>query len=766
MQNYTKVRTIRARALHAGALIIGTSGLWTPSLPAAAADAATTGAGDKLAEIVVTAQRREQNMQDVGTSVTAFDAKTLEQFGFKDVTDVAGQVPGLQYNQYGATVTIYNLRGVSQNDFSDHQEAPIAVYADDAYIGSTGALAGSLFDLERVEVLRGPQGTLFGRNATGGLIQYVSKLPTDSPEAYVQLTGGNYGTFESEGALSGPLSDRVSARLSFDTSSHDGYITNRIGHSIEDQNQYAMRLQFRIKPTDDGEILIKLHALTNSHETAGDYSWAASAPDATGRGVFAPAGTPDLGGYVNTGGSPFSQAEDRRGLFNRTVWGANVRVNWKFDSFSLASVTDYLKMQKRYGEDSDMSPNPLFNYDTQAHYQQFSQEFRINGKHEGLRWIAGVYYLNYKTTNFEDTSLPDYIPPVPFPYGNGDANLNLRTSSPSAFGQLEYSFTDHWVGIVGARYTIDQKQYLYNYRCNVCGPPDANSPPGGFPFSTTYSTGAGYPDAEKTYRMPMGKVELDYKVDQDNLLYASVNRGDKGGGWSAPSSGYVNLNPAYGFVPQLKMNYDEERLTSYEAGFKSTFWDGAARLNGDVFYYDYKNYQGFFLDVATQIVENIDAKVKGSELELAVVPFHGFHAQLGVSYLDSRALNVPTPSGILVTSQLPQAPPWSVNAVARYEWPAFGGKLSAEVDAKWNKQMYLELINAPVDLQSSYTLTNARIGYTDPSGRWDVAAYCKNCFNTLYRIYNLDLSGFLGVNQAVYGPPRLYGVNVAYHWGK
>jgi iron complex outermembrane recepter protein len=760
MQSHMKRRIFRIRAARAAVGVIFAVGPWAFCL---AADSASD---DKVGEIVVTAQRREQNLQDVGTSVTAFDAHALEQLGFKDVTDVAGQVPGLQYNQYGATVTIYNLRGVSQNDFSDHQEAPIAVYADDAYIGSTGALAGALFDLQRVEVLRGPQGTLFGRNATGGLIQYLSKPPTDTPEAYAQLTGGNFGTFESEGALSGPLTDTVSARLSFDTASHEGYITNRIGHAIEDQNQYAMRLQFRIKPSDSGEILVKLHALTNSHETSGDYSWAASFPDATGRGVFAPAGTTDLGGYVNTSSSPFNQAEDRRGLFNRTVWGTNVRVNWNFDVFSLASVTDYLKMQKRYGEDSDISPNPLFNYDTEAHYQQFSQEFRLNGKSGDLRWIAGAYYLNYKTTNFEQTTLPDFIPPVPFPYGDGLANLNLRTSSPSVFGQLEYGLTEHWVGILGARYTIDQKQYLYNYSCNVCGPPAANAPPGGFPFNLTYSSATGFPDAEKTYRMPMGKAELDYKIDQDNLLYGSVNRGAKGGGWSAPSSGYVNLNPAYTFVPTLKMNYDEERLTSYEVGFKSTFWDGAARLNGDVFYYDYKNYQGFFLDVATQIVENIDAKVKGSELELAVVPFHGMHVQLGISYLDTQALNVPTPAGVLVTSQLPQAPPWSVNAVARYEWPAFGGKLSAEVDAKWNKEMYLELINAPVDLQPSYTLTNARLGYTDPSGRWDVFAYCKNCFNTLYRIYNLDLSGFLGINQSVYGPPRLYGASVAYHWGK
>src|SRR6185437_13031116 len=404
MQNYTKVRTIRARALHAGALIIGTSGLWTPSLPAAAADAATTGAGDKLAEIVVTAQRREQNMQDVGTSVTAFDAKTLEQFGFKNVTDIAGQVPGLQYNQYGATVTIYNLRGVSQNDFSDHQEAPVAVYSDDAYIASTGALAGSMFDLQRVEVLRGPQGTLFGRNATGGLIQYVSASPTDHPEGYMQITGGNFGTIQSEGAVSGPLTDALSARVSFSTADHNGYITNRVGPDVNDQKQYAARLQFLLKLGDNNEIRLKLHALNNDHEIAGNYSWAAAIPDATGRGVFAPPGTPDLGGYVNPSTSPFNQAENREGLFNRTVWGANLRATFHLPGdVTLVSVTDYLKMQKRYGEDSDMSPNFIFNYDTGQHYQQFSEELRLNGAVGGFRWITGLYYLNYFTRNFEYT---------------------------------------------------------------------------------------------------------------------------------------------------------------------------------------------------------------------------------------------------------------------------------------------------------------------------------------------------------------------------
>src|SRR5579862_7379653 len=185
-----------ARKTHGAAALLVVPSLL--ALPCWAQEAAEE-SGDKLAEIIVTAQRREQNLQDVGTSVTAFDGAALQQLGLKNVTDIAGQVPGLQYNQYGATVTIYNLRGVSQNDFSDHQEAPIAVYTDDAYIGSTGALAGALFDLQRVEVLRGPQGTLFGRNATGGLIQYVSKQPTDTPEGFVELTGGNFNTFNSEG---------------------------------------------------------------------------------------------------------------------------------------------------------------------------------------------------------------------------------------------------------------------------------------------------------------------------------------------------------------------------------------------------------------------------------------------------------------------------------------------------------------------------------------------------------------------------------------
>ena len=711
-------------------------------LPTAWAQEVAEESGDKLAEIIVTAQKREQNLQDVGTSVTAFDGAALQQLGLKNVTDITGQVPGLQYNQYGATVTIYNLRGVSQNDFSDHQEAPVAVYSDDAYIASTGALAGALFDLQRVEVLRGPQGTLFGRNATGGLIQYVSAAPTDHPEGYMQITGGNFGTVQSEGAISGPLTDDLSARLSFSTADHNGYITNRVGPDVNDQKQYAARLQFRWKFGDNNEVRLKLHAINNDHEVAGNYSWSAATPDATGRGVFAPPNTPDLGGYVNTSTSPFNQAEDREGLFNRTVWGANAHVTWHLPGdVTLVSVTDYLKMQKRYGEDSDVSPNFLFNYDTGQHYQQFSEELRLNGAVGGLRWITGLYYLNYFTRNFEYTHLPTFINGIP--YGDGIANLALNTSSPSVFGQIEYDFSEHFTGILGARYTSDDKTYQYDYTCVVC------------PQTLSYSP-ANNPAASKNFSIPTGKVELDYKPVKDVLVYGSVNRGAKGGGWSAPSSGAVD--PA-------ALPYAQEKLTSYEVGFKSTFLDGAARLNGAVFYYDYRDYQGFFLDVATQVVENINAKVKGGELEFAVVPMHGLNLQLGVSHLETAAYNVPTPAGDQFTTYLPQAPHWSVNAVAHYQWPLLGGQMSVEADAKWNGAQYLELVNNPDDLEKAYILTNARVGFMTGDGKWNFTAYVNNLADRYYRIYNLDLSGFLGIDQNVYGPPRTFGATFRYQWG-
>jgi iron complex outermembrane recepter protein len=710
-----------------------------------------------LQEITVTAQKREQNLQTVGTSITAFDGAALEKLGITDVTAIANQTPGMQFNQYGATVTVYNLRGVSQNDFSDHEEAPIAVYSDDAYIASMGALAGSLFDIQRVEVLRGPQGTLFGRNATGGLIHYISEKPNFDEDGYVTATVGNYGLLQSEGAINTPVNDQLAIRTSFASTYHEGYITNTIGHSINDENQVAARVQILYKPSDAGEILLKIHGLNNDNETAGNYSWAASHPDATGRGYFiSPTSTAncpnvsatgailgctpgsDDGGYVNRSGSPFIQSEDRRGIFDRTVFGATLHVNWNFDAFELTSVTDYLHLQKRYGEDSDISPNPLFDYDTYQHYHQLAEELRLNGTVGALKWITGLYFLDYRTRNDEVVNL------APVFGGLTYAPFTLTTQSQSAFGQLEYDFSPNWTGIAGLRYTSDQKTFDYRYFAGSATPMFVYNP------STN-------PEAQKTFDNVTAKAELDYKFNSESMLYASVNRGAKGGGWSAPSNGVTQES-----IDNLQ--YKQETLTSYEVGEKLTFWDGRARVNGALFYYNYQNYQGFFLAGLTQVVQNVDANVKGGELEFAVAPTRGLNFELGISRLETEAKDVPLPAGGYTNTELPQAPGWSINGVARYEWTVPTGRLSIEADTKWNDHEYLELLNAPVDYQPSYALTDARLTYTSDGGHWEVAAWVKNLADKYYRVYNLDLSA-LGFNQGVYGPPRTFGGTFSYRWG-
>ncbi len=719
---------------------------------AIAADAPTatsmpSGAGT-LDEIVVTAQKREQNLQTVGTSITAFDGASLRKLGLSDVTAISNQTPGMQFNQYGATVTVYNLRGVSQNDFSDHQEAPIAVYADDAYIASMGALAGSLFDIQRVEILRGPQGTLFGRNATGGLIHYISEKPKFDDDGYVSVTGGNYGTLNTEGAFNHAVSDRFAVRASFATSYHDGYIKNLIGPSINNEKQYAGRVQFLYKPSEQGEVLLKIHGVVNDNETAGNYSWAPSAWDSQARGKFTDPNLGDFTGYSSANTDPFTQAEDRRGIFNRTVLGATLHVNWNFDAFNFTSVTDYLHLQKRYGEDSDVSPQPIFNYDTLQHYHQLAQELRLNGTVGALKWITGLYFLDYHTSNDEKVSIISAFG------GPSDAAFTLTTQSQSIFGQLEYDFAPSFTGIAGARYTSDKKTFDYLF----------TNP--GFSPDDPYNRGL-YPSANHTYNNVTGKLELDYKFAPDSMLYVSVNRGAKGGGWSAPSAGVGEYAPPPGAAPPVSVTslpYDQETLTSYELGEKYTFWDGRARLNGALFYYDYHNYQGFFLAGLTQVVQNIDATVKGGELEFAVAPMRGMNLQLGVSHLETVAKNVPLALGGTISTELPQAPKWSLNAVARYEWPVPSGQLAVEADAKWNAHEYLELLNSQVDYQASYALSNARFTYTNDAGHWDVSAWVRNVTNKYYRVYNLDLS-VIGWNQSVYGPPRTYGATFNYRWG-
>ena len=293
------------------------------------AQASSAEAGIDPNEIVVTAQKRTQSAQAIGVAVSALGKDSLAALGRQDISALATQVPGLQVNQYSPTVTVFNIRGVSQNDFADSQEAPIAFYNDEVYISALGAIAGMTYDLERIEVLRGPQGTLFGRNATGGLVQIVSAKPTDHLDGFVTATVGSYGQIATEGAIGGPLSDTLRARLSFTTNHGGDYIKNRVGKDLGGAKFYAGRLQLAGDVGDRGKFTIKVQALRNDHDRQGGiYSHAAAIPNALGLGTFIGANENpwstcngcDALGYGEPDRDPFTASFNGPNRFSRTFW--------------------------------------------------------------------------------------------------------------------------------------------------------------------------------------------------------------------------------------------------------------------------------------------------------------------------------------------------------------------------------------------------------------------------------------------------------------
>jgi len=701
----------------------------------------------KLEEVIVTAQKRSQNMQKVGIAVSAIGAQQLASLPNSDVTAMVNLVPSVQFNQYSPTLTVFNIRGVSQNDFADSQESPIAFYADDVYVGSMGAIAGQMYDLSQVAVLRGPQGTLFGRNATGGVIQVTSAKPTNDFEGYLQATGGSFGEYATEGAVSGPLNDSLRARLSFQTIHNDGYIKNLIGPDLNSTNSYAGRLQLEGDVGHGGTLLVKVWGIRNDHEVSGGYSHRASYTNSDGLGVFVPWNVDIYGtcpgcdafGY-KAPGYPFTGSYNRKGLFDRTYGGATIEYKQPFDSFNLTSITNIQVLRKRYGEDSDMSPNPIFIYDTHQYLLQESQETRLDGQVGHLHWTAGLYLLDINSRNNYDAN-------VLVAGENIAYNTKTNTYSAAGFGQLEYALSDQFTVIGGLRYSWDHKKYWYTTT-------DSLIPANDFTFNPTL-----YPNlASRTYHPDYSyRVELDYTPTDNSLFYVSINRGTKAGGFATPSS--PPPDPA-------QLVFDQEALTSYEGGFKLTLFHDSTRLNGSVFHYDYHNYQAYGFFGLFQQITNNPATDDGLELELTTTPVNGLVLDAFTSFLSTQVKNLHLPAGTVKDRVMPQAPHFSGGLSGQYTMPLEGGgDLSLSSDWKYNGTQFMSVMNAPVDRQPAYVVGNVQLSYV-PSfeNNMELSFFVNNVTDQAYRIYNLDLSGLLTFNQGTFAPPRWYGVTLRYNF--
>ena len=742
-----------------------------PSQRAAADQAEATPFG----EVVVTAQKREQNIQDVGIAVTPLGEDTLKDLNITTATDIVRAVPSLKMNAYSSAQVVFNIRGVSQNDYGDQQEPPVAVYQDDSYSSSINLASFPVFDLARVETLRGPQGTLFGRNATGGAIQFISRRPTKEFEGYTDLTVGSYNQVIVNGAISGPLGDSVQGRLAFISNQDDGWMDSVIP-GVPDRggnDHYALRGRLAFQPSDATDVDLIVRYMKADRETqAGLYSHEPACPNAQFQGEFTPptfacpfwgTGPGESGtGYRNDaiipsrGGDPFATAETEPSYVDREIYGATVRVNADLGAVNLVSITDYQNSEKFYIEGGDSSPDDGVFFFQGSDLDQISQEVRLSWSAGAHELVAGVFGMRVDG---------DYIGKFADPfYGyDPDVEFSQKTSSWAVFLQDEFSFADRWKLIGGLRYWHDTREGAYFGQAPAI--PDLGQPVVTiifnqdeiFPGGSTVTPG----DAKTSFDDVAARLELDYKAD-NALWYLSFNRGSKSGGYTFSTGTPFDPNQV-AFLEGI--SFDPEVLNAYEAGVKANL-GSSATLNVSVFYYDYEDYQAFAQVGPVQSVINLDAEAQGLEIEFNARPTEGLTLQIGASFMDSKVKDILLPDlTTVVDHDLPQAPNFSGNALARYEFGLGGGIASVQADVQYSDKFCFTVLCAPVEKEGSYTVANARIGYATENGRWEVAAFVNNLTEEEYRVYAFDSSLFSGVVAGVYGKPRTYGVTASWRFG-
>ncbi|MEZ5498876.1 MAG: TonB-dependent receptor [Steroidobacteraceae bacterium] len=710
-----------------------------------------------LEEITVTAQKREQNIQDVGISITALSADVLADMSVSSMQDISQQVPGLQLQSFTPAFTIFNLRGVSQNNFTDNLEAPVAVYVDDVYYASMNAIGQQMFDMNRVEVLRGPQGTLFGRNATGGLIHYVTHKADDTEaNGYLSATAADFGTTSIEGAVGGAFTDKVRGRLAGRWEQSDGYTKAGIspftdqkvaGRDSNGANGYAMRGSLQMDATERTKIDLSVSYSKDDDVPTGMYIVRfADFDPATGLGVPLPGNTPFDGGTLAN--DVHRHASDENPFFNRKVTSVTARVDSELgNGMQFVSISNYLNLDKFYQEDA-CGGLCFFPFTTIADFGQWSQELRLSGDAGKARWQVGAYYLDISS---DTQNVVEGATITGSPLGIIQSLINIDSTNWSVFGQMEYDFTDQLTLIAGLRWSQDDKsldflQYSFNME-------DQGIPSGSVLFDLdTQAVGPFSNLPTIDYGDYAARLQLNYHPNEDTLWFVGWNRGIKGGNWTAAAAVTID-----------ELQHKEEVLNSIEMGFKTTFANGRARLSATAFYYDYKDYQAFSLTGLTPQVTNSDATASGGELELAWTPAENLNINLGASFIDSKVKFVPAvfPGTGTSNAEFPQAPSVSLNAAVRKSWPVGAGKIAAQVDGAWSADQFMEGTNSAVSVQKSYGVANLSLSYSTDS--WSVTGWMKNVTDEEYLLYNLDL-GLAGFIEQVYAPPRQWGLTLRYTW--
>lgn len=773
------------------ALAAGTAHAQAAAPEAEPAQAESSNQG--VTEIVVTARRRAESLQDTPIAISAVTSEGLTQRGIENVTQIGDFTPNVKFNSSvpvsasNATAAIF-IRGIGQNDYQLSADPGVGLYLDGVYISRGVGNVLDVLNVERIEVLRGPQGTLFGRNTIGGAVSVVTKKPGDKFAGNFEVTTGSFGRAQIKGTLDIPLADGIYSSIGGFYHRRDGYVKGVVpgAPDLGDTDNLAGRFALRLEPSSDVTIDLAVDGSRTRENSAPNvmlhvdenapaaqvwnavYSGAgaicantANAARLTDKRCFnsqwalAPfrhggTFTTISNVFNNTSRRPYQSASDVN------IWGASGAIEWRLGGgVSAKSITAYRKVTGFWTRDSDHSPADIIQTNSDWKQDQFSEEVQLLGEafDNKLNWVVGGYYSSESGNHKDLVNIVDAV------FMSGAV---LNGESLAFFGQATYTIVPDLNLTAGLRWTQDKKtfnnanQYVVEAGFLTGAPynPDGSGLQDGDPLMGPLGQTSTVTDRAWT---PM--VSLAYRWSPQFLTYASYSQGFKGGGFTQ------RVFPPFAFIP----SFAPETSTTYEIGFKSDLFDRRLRLNGAVFINDYDNLQITVNDPTlgfAPIIQNAaKARIQGLELELEARPVEALRIEAGLGYLDAkykevdiRALN----AGVTTATHLQNAPEWTLSAGTSYEIVAPGvGKFTPRVDWSYRSTVYNDAVNTPLLVQKGYHLVNAQVAFTDESDRWGVSLGVKNLTDEVY-LGSGYADSFGGITEGVYGRPREWYLSARY----
>jgi iron complex outermembrane recepter protein len=735
----------------------------TASAAAPATDAASQSDGSRqLTEVVVTAQRRKQLAIKAPLAITALSGTQLQSQQLTDVDDLQALSPGIRDGETNGVNRLF-IRGIGLNAFASGAESSTAFYQDGLYIGRPSFQLTDFFDVDRIEVLRGPQSILYGRNATAGAVNVISRAPTDELSGYLDETAGNYNLHQTQGALSGPLTpDHVLlGRIAFDLVNRSGYGWDEAqNHPVNNANEQSVRGTLELKPSD--ALDIKLIGFWH-HEGDNDYYTMAYGPypGATLAGLSAtqiPAAFPPYTGGVIPAGiavlNSQNAATDLAGNTNhRSLQMITMPIDFRVnDNLALHSVTGWLNGNRHNGTDSENTSAGLGNTFYNERSNEASEEAWAT--FHTSRWdvVGGADYYHERVGNYVLVPFAQFGPSV-----NYIQQGQMPIKAYAAYAQATYSILQKLRLTAGGRYSEERRTSTGSF-ASIAFMPSPVNPLGLVQVAPTPI------DQGKTWSdfTPMGRMEYDFT--ENTLAYFSYTQGFKSGTFN---------------VGQINPPIDPEKITSYELGAKSLTLNGRLELTGAGFYYNYTNLQvNKIIGIATVTTNAAAAKVKGVEMQVRARPVAGLGLDGSLTYLNTEftsfysinsltpaltglpAADFAAPGQNLSGNMLPGAP--KLTADAGFDYTAdvpTGGSVTGQADASYASRIFFSEFNDPVLSQSPVTKINASLRYDSADGKWYVGAWGKNLTNRL--VWNNKALGIQLWGYPIYGsvdPPRTFGV--------